>query len=178
MKICKFLNMKLDRLLIAALRIFLGMLVSGSAFSATMTIIPSSPAAKINERVVMKIKFDGKVNSLTDTFLACPGYMSREKCTMISPSLRILDQNKVIVGYFSGPVTCSDGGKITVQSINYFSCKGAVVNVELPAKSVAGKYSYTAVRDTDIFSESFSVNFDVKIGGDADISPILPILLD
>jgi hypothetical protein len=178
MKFFNFLNMKLDRLLIATFSIFLGTLVSASAFSTNMIIMPSSPAAKIDKRVALKVKFEGHVHSYTDVYQGCPRYMYREACTMISPSIKILDQNKVIVGYFSGPVTCTERNKITVRNINYLSCKDAVVDVELPAKSVAGTYRYTAVRDADIFSESFSVNFDVKIGNDASISAILPVLLD
>lgn len=177
MRIFKLSNIEFRRHSINLLIFSLGTLTSGFAFSTTMTVYPSTPKGKINKPIPIEMRFRGKVESITDWLPACSD-RRYPQCTVVKPSIKIFDQNKVFLGYFNSKVTCTERSLITVRGVNYTSCRDPVVKFDLPAKSAAGTYTYTATRDVEMFAEDQSITFVVKVGPEDGIQAILPIILD
>jgi len=156
---------------------FFGALTSGLAFSTNMIISPNTLKGKVNEIIPIEIKFDGKVESLTMFSPICPHQFT--KCILLAPSVKIYDQKNVIVAFSGGPLTCGpNSGSIIVRGVIHESCNNTKVIVNLPAKSLAGKYTYTVKRESEFYAESFSSVIVVTVGANDAISAILPIVLD
>ncbi|OEZ52331.1 hypothetical protein JAB1_01150 [Janthinobacterium sp. MP5059B] len=172
----KLSNFKFEKTFIKLFSFFLGVLASGLALSTTMEVSPSNPKAKIKETIQVEIKFKGKVEKITDRYEICP--RTKPVCPILRKSITISDQNKVLIGYFNGVVTCTDGYIITVRGVNYEACRDPVIKVALPAKNSVGAYTYIATHPLDMFADDMSTTFTVKVGSNDAISEILPIILD
>lgn len=172
----KLSDLKFERTLIKLFSFFLGILASGLALSTTMEVFPSNPKAKIKTTIQIEIKFKGKVEKITDRYEICP--RTNPVCPILRKSITITDQNKALVGYFNGVVTCTESYIITVRSINYEACRDPVIKVALPAKSSAGAYTYIATHALDMFADDMSTTFTVKVSSNDVLSAILPIILD